>query len=99
MADNTSSGARTRARELAVQALYQKQIAGHDLAELKRQFVEQVAYERVDQDYFLELLSDVIGREPELGDSIDGFIDRPRDQLDPVEYAVLLIGTWELQSR
>ncbi|MEM9689677.1 MAG: transcription antitermination factor NusB, partial [Pseudomonadota bacterium] len=22
-----------------------------------------------------------------------------RDQLDPVEYAVLLIGTWELQSR
>ncbi|MEM1174170.1 MAG: transcription antitermination factor NusB [Pseudomonadota bacterium] len=99
MGDNTSSGARTRSRELAVQALYQKQIAGHDLSELKRQFSEQVAYERVDQEYFDELLSAVVSNEAELGENMDTYIDRPREQLDPVEYAVLLIGTWELQSR
>ncbi len=99
MSDNKSSGARTRARELAVQALYQKQIAGHELSELQRQFSEQVAYARVDQEYFDELLADIVRNEAELGDSIDACIDRPRDQLDPVEYAVLLIGTWELRSR
>ncbi len=99
MSENSSSGARTRSRELAVQALYQKQIAGHDLSELKRQFSEQVAYARVDQAYFDELLSAVVRNEDELGASMDTYIDRPREQLDPVEYAVLLIGTWELQSR
>ncbi len=47
MTKATSSGARTRARELLVQALYQKQIAGHECAELLEQFHEQAAYERV----------------------------------------------------
>ncbi len=31
--------------------------------------------------------------------TIDGLIDRPLEQLDPVERAVLLIGIYELQSR
>jgi len=51
MTKGTSSGARTRARELLVQALYQKQIAGHECAELLEQFHEQAAYERVDKEF------------------------------------------------
>jgi len=50
-----SAGARTRARELMVQALYQKQIAGHTTAELVAQFREDTAYARVDQAFFDEL--------------------------------------------
>ena len=99
MASKTSAGARTRARELALQALYQKQLAGHDLSELHRQFHEQVAYERVDQDFFDESLSAIVNDEAELAEIIDRCIDRPRDHLDPVEYGVLLIGTYELKSR
>ena len=99
MASKTSAGARTRARELALQALYQKQLAGHDLNELKRQFREQVAYERVDQAFFDESLSAIVKGEAELAEIIDRCIDRPRDHLDPVEYGVLLIGTYELASR
>ena len=99
MVHKTSSGARTRARELALQALYQKQLAGHDLSELHRQFHEQVAYERVDQDFFDESLSAIVNDEAELAEIIDRCIDRPRDHLDPVEYGVLLIGTYELKSR
>ena len=82
-----------------MQALYQKQIAGHDISELKRQFHEQVAYERVDQDYFNEGLSHIVKNEDELAASIDECIDRPLDQLDPVEYAVLLVGNYELKER
>ena len=99
MAAKTSTGARTRARELALQALYQKQIADHDLNELRRQFREQVAYDRVDQAFFDETLSAIVKGEDELAGIIDRCIDRPRDHLDPVEYGVLLIGTYELSSR
>ncbi len=99
MSEGTSSGARTRARELLVQALYQKQIAGHECAELLAQFHEQAAYERVDQAFFDEALPAICNSQQALEQTIDGLIDRPLDQLDPVELSVLLIGVYELESR
>jgi len=98
-ASSKGTGARTRARELMLQALYQKQIAGHSSSELLRQFHEQVAYERVDQEYFDEQLPAICKSQEELEKTIDDFIDRPLDQLDPVERGILLIGTYELESR
>ena len=95
----TSSGARTRARELLVQALYQKQIAGHDCAELLAQFHEQTAYARVDQEFFDEALPVICKTQAELEKKIDVLIDRPLEQLDPIELSVLLIGVYELESR
>ncbi len=95
----TSSGARTRARELLLQALYQKQISGHDRRELLSQFREQVAYQRVDQAFFEELLTAICESQQALEQTIDGLIDRPLEQLDPVELGILLIGVYELQSR
>jgi N utilization substance protein B len=99
MKSSTSSGARTRARELLLQALYQKQIAGHDRRELLSQFRDQVAYQRVDQAFFDELLKDICERQDALEQTIDGLIDRPLEQLDPVERGILLIGVYELQTR
>jgi N utilization substance protein B len=95
----TSTGARTRARELLLQALYQKQIAGHDRRELLSQFREQVAYQRVDQAFFEELLATICENQEALEKIIEGLIDRPLEQLDPVELGILLIGVHELQSR
>ena len=56
-ASSKGAGARTRARELLLQALYQKQIADHGKAELLQQFHEQTAYQRVDQEFFDEHLA------------------------------------------
>ncbi len=93
------AGARTRARELMVQALYQKQLADHSTSELMSQFHEQVAYERVDQEYFDEQFPAISNSQDELEKKIDELIDRPLEQLDPVELAILLIGVYELESR
>jgi N utilization substance protein B len=98
MSGPTSTGARTRARELLLQALYQKQIAGHDCRELLSQFRKQVAFERVDQEFFEELLRAICDSQAELEQLIDKLVDRPLDQLDPVELGILLIGVFELSS-
>lgn len=98
-ATSKGAGARTRARELMVQALYQKQIAGHSTSELMTQFHEQAAYERVDQAYFDEQFPAISNTQDELEKKIDVLIDRPLEQLDPVELAILLIGVYELESR
>jgi N utilization substance protein B len=84
---------------LLLQALYQKQIAGHDCAELKRQFHEQTAWQRVDQPFFDETLAQICRDEAALSASIEGFIDRPLKQLDPVEFGILQIGVHELSER
>ena len=98
-ASTKGAGARTRARELMVQALYQKQIAGHSTSELVAQFHEQAAYERVDKSYFDEQFPAISNSQDELEKKIDSLIDRPLEQLDPVELAILLIGVFELESR
>ncbi len=98
-ASSKGAGARTRARELMVQALYQKQIAGHSTAELVAQFQEQAAYQRVDKEYFDEQFPAISNSQNALEERIAGLIDRPLEQLDPVELAILLIGTHELESR
>ena len=93
------AGARSRARELALQALYQLQITGHDKAELMAQFRDRRDYERVDQRYFDELLPAICDGFDALKVGISQYTDRPVEQLDPVELAVLLIGYYELESR
>ncbi len=93
------AGARTRARELMVQALYQKQIAGHTTTELLAQYREDAAYARVDQEFFEELFPAISNSQQAIEEKIDSLIDRPLEQLDPIELSILLIGVHELEAR
>ena len=82
-----------------MQALYQKEIAGHDCNELLRQFHEQVAYERVDKAFFDTALAEICKDESKLLQRVADCADRPVEQLDPIEKSILTIGTWELCNR
>jgi N utilization substance protein B len=93
------TGARSRARELLVQSLYQRQITGHSEAELLTQFRSRPDYERVDQKYFDEALSGICRITEQLEESIGKLADRPLSQLDPVERGILLLGFYELQEK
>jgi N utilization substance protein B len=94
-----SSGARSRARDLLVQALYQMQITGHDREELQKQFRERRDYENVDREYFDESLAEILRNLAALEQSVADLADRPLVQLDPVERGILLLGIHELESR
>jgi N utilization substance protein B len=82
-----------------VQALYQKQIAGHSTAELVAQFHEDPSYERVDKAFFDELFPAISNSQEALEQKIAALIDRPLEQLDPIELSILLIGVQELETR
>ena len=98
MSRSDSQGARSRARELIVQSLYQMQITGHDESELKAQFHDRPDYKRVDKKYYDDVLGAVCRSQDALEKSIDALADRPVAQLDPVEKGILLLGFYELQS-
>ena len=91
--------ARSIARKLAMQALYQWQLTQHSATEIKKQFLESEDSAGVDREHFEELVGGCIAKYDELSAALKPFVDRPIDQLDPVETAILLIGMFELQQR
>jgi N utilization substance protein B len=84
---------------LLLQALYQWQLSKHELAELRNQFSVQPAFAGIDVDYFNEQLQRIVEGSAALDESIAAAADRPLEQLDPVERAVLWIGVAELGAR
>lgn len=98
MSKKHPTSARSRARELIVQSLYQRQIAGHDVAELMRQFHGRPDYSNVDQKYYDEVLTEICRDTDSLEQGIGELADRPVEQLDPVERSILLLGYFELRS-
>jgi N utilization substance protein B len=90
---------RSIARKLAMQALYQWQLTQHTAAEINKQFLESEESAGVDREHFEALITGCIGQNEELAAALKPFIDRPLEQLDPVETAILMIGMFELQHR
>ncbi len=93
------SQARTNARKAAVQALYQWQMAGQDLSEIERQFLEEERLKDAQKSYFVELFYGVPKNLDAIDQALSEFVDRPVDTIDPVERAILRIGVYELLHR
>ncbi|MGR9085517.1 MAG: transcription antitermination factor NusB [Gammaproteobacteria bacterium] len=93
------SQARTNARKAAVQALYQWQMTGHNLNEIERQFLEEDRLKEAQKSYFNELVHGVPKYLDTIDQALSEFVDRPVDQIDPVERAILRIGVYELEHR
>jgi N utilization substance protein B len=93
-----SSGARTVARKLALQALYRWQLNVCEWQDLIQEFATEPDMPRADAQYFQALVSGICGARDALDEALTPLLDRPPAQLDPVEHAVLLIGGYELQN-
>jgi N utilization substance protein B len=96
---NFTSGARSLARKLAMQALYRWQMNDGPWQDLVQEFATEEGMDRADGDYFLELVRGVCAARDTLDSSLKAWMDRKPDLLDPIERAVLLIGAFELKER
>ena len=90
---------RSNARKKAMQALYQWSMSGNDLSEIEVQFHAEQNMEKVDQDYFHELLHQVPEQVEELDQLMEPHLDRKLVELDPVEQAILRLSTYEMKNR
>src|SRR5688500_16994595 len=90
---------RSIARKLAMQALYQWQLTQQSALEIKKQFLESEDSSGVDREHFEELLTSCIEQQEAIASALTPFLDRPLEQLDPVESAILMIGMFELKNR
>lgn len=87
---------RRRSRELALQGIYQWRLTSDDPEQIEKQICAEKGMGRYDADFFSKLLRCALTQHAELETAVTMHLDRTLDELSPVEFSVLLIGTYEL---
>ena len=87
---------RRRSREFALQGLYEWLLNKDDAATVIAHIRQAHGFNKADTEHFVNLLSGTITQYEALREKIIPHIDRNPDELSPIEYAVLLLGTFEL---
>jgi N utilization substance protein B len=90
--------ARSLARRLALQALYQLQINPRSWQDTHQQFAADPEAERVDREYFRELIAAIAPNRDALDVELAKLSEIPPPELDPIEHAVLWLGLHELTA-
>lgn len=90
------SSPKSGARHVALQALYQWQMTGDNLQDIQNQFEESAESGAFHKNYFKSLLFGVVEKLSELDEIISQFTDRELEKIDPIEKAVLRLGTFEM---
>lgn len=90
------AGSRKVAREFTLQGLYAQRVGGADVTLIIANLAEDQQFKRVDEDYFRTLLYGVLKEEDLLAAHISPALDRPLEELSPIERGILLLGSYEL---
>lgn len=94
--NNPARSLRHRARELAMQGVYEWRLSGKSATLIERGTRDEKSLGRYDTEFFGQLLKGAIAQHEALSALIAPHLDRKLDELSPVEYAVLLLGAYEL---
>lgn len=96
----TARSARRRAREFALQGTYEWLVKGgadlSDLSVIDAHMRESEGFGQADAEYFRTLLYGATRDAEALRQRFRPHVDRPLEELSPVEHAILLIASLEL---
>ncbi len=98
-APNINLKARKKARKIAMQALYQWHMNDTPLHELETQFRLESDMNKVDAEYFVEIIHGVPKELNTLDARIEPKLSRSINSLTPVEMAILRLAVYELIHR
>lgn len=93
----SSKSARRRAREFALQGIYQALLSGNGIALIEDQVQQSPGFEKADRALFITLLRGTLNDTAALEAAFAPFIGRTVAELSPIERAVLLLATHELE--
>jgi N utilization substance protein B len=91
-----AKSARRRARELALQGLYEWRLSGADPGVVDAHMREQDGFGKCDTAHFDALLHGGIDQAASIDALLAQHIDRKLSELSPVEHGALMIGVYEL---
>jgi N utilization substance protein B len=89
--------ARSRAREFALQALYQYLVGRNDAESIDAFTRDLSGFHKADSAHYDALLHGCVDESKELDALILPLLDRKIEEISPIEHAVMWIGAWEFQ--
>ncbi len=92
-----SKNNRSRAREFALQGLYQSLVGRNPAADVDAFTRDLAGFNKADAAHYDALLHGCINDADALDALINPRLDRPLAEISPIERAVMWIGTYELQ--
>ncbi|MGC4365229.1 transcription antitermination factor NusB [Hydrogenophaga sp. R2] len=93
----SDKSARTRAREFALQALYQHLVGRNDAADIDAFTRDLAGFHKADSVHFDALVHGCIEQAAALDALITPRLDRSLAEISPIEHGVLWIGAYEFQ--
>lgn len=93
----SGKAARRRAREFALQGIYQWLLSGNSVPMIEAHIAQVSGFDKADRELYISLLRGTLANVGSLQEDFTPFIHRPVDELSPVERAILLLGTHELR--
>lgn len=91
-----SKSDRSRAREFALQGLYQSLVGGNEAGDIDLFTRDLAGFNKADAVHFDALLHGCIAQGVALDALIVPLLDRPMAEISPVEHAVMWIGAYEM---
>jgi len=88
---------RHRARQFALQGLYQSLVGGQDHAAILAQAVEVAGFDKIDRVLYESLLAQTLSDFPALQEALTPYLDRPWAEVSPIERGILLLGACEFK--
>lgn len=93
-----SKMARRRARELALQGVYQWLLSGNSMTAVQKHLeTDTESLDKLDRELFVSLLRGTLENADDLRTSFAPLLSRPVAELSPIEHAILLLGAHELR--
>ncbi len=93
----SAKSARTRAREFALQALYQHLVGGNEATAIDHFTRDLSGFHKADAAHYDAVLHGCIAQAAELDALITPLLDRKWEEISPIERAVMWIGAYEFR--
>lgn len=90
---------RHKARSYAIQALYEWLISNNDPCVIEQHFFADYDFKKTDTEYFSELLKGITANPKSLDTYMLPYLDRPLEELDPIELCILRMAIYEFKQR
>ena len=95
----SGKAARRRAREFALQGIYQWLLSGNSVPVIEEHIEQATGFDKADREFFVGLMRGAVEQIDELQAEFAPFIHREVHELSPVERAILLLATFELKHQ
>jgi N utilization substance protein B len=92
-----SKSDRSRAREFALQGLYQSLVGGNAVGDIDAFTRDLAGFNKADAVHFDALLHGCVEQGAQLDALIVPLLDRPLAEISPIEHATMWIGAYELK--